>query len=60
MDPDEVLKKLREAVDKFEQEADPDGGANPAMDAAADIALRFAVLDEWLSKGGFLPRAWRH
>lgn len=43
MDPDSVLAELRMAIAL--------GDARVAMRAAAD-------LDEWLSKGGWPPKAW--
>ena len=47
MDPDETLRRLRELV-----------RANN-YDDYENILEHFDALDEWLSKGGFLPRAWR-
>lgn len=48
MDPDATLRELRELA------------ARSAFDA--DDAIRFAqlveALDGWLSRGGFLPKAW--
>lgn len=43
MDPNEALKRLR----KY------------ASDTGGEFAETFEALDEWLSKGGFLPAAWR-
>ncbi len=42
MDPDEALRRFRELVDG----------------EAVDAAQVMLDLDEWLSKGGFLPAAW--
>lgn len=54
MDVDATLARLRAAesawslVDTFED----------AARVGAELADAFQDLDEWLSKGGFLPRAW--
>lgn len=47
MDPDECLADIRAILDK------------PGPDAYADLAERVDALDEWLSKDGLLPVAWR-
>lgn len=46
MDPDAALKRIRELIN--------DGDS-------ADVMLidAFQGLDEWLCKGGFLPKEWR-
>lgn len=44
MDPNKALENLREALKSGEHE---------------ESAEAAAALDEWLSKGGFLPDAWR-
>lgn len=54
MDPNEALRRLREALAQWHLRGDMAG----ALDAAATIADQAHALDEWLSKGGFLPRAW--
>lgn len=45
MDPNEALKRIRELIN--------DGDS-------ADVLLveAFEALDNWLSRGGFLPSAW--
>lgn len=59
VDPNETLRRLREAAAEFVKRDEADV-VNPAdmyalgsqvVDAAAD-------LDEWLSRGGFLPADW--
>jgi len=52
MDPDEALKLLRDACRDAlaAEESTPD---------TIDIAERFLALDEWLKRGGFLPKAWK-
>lgn len=49
MDPDKALAELREALQELAN--DPD--------AWEDVIEKFEALDGWLSKGGFLPKAWR-
>lgn len=54
MDPNEALKNAREASKRFAE-------ANNGLDeisAAADMMLAFDALDQWLSRGGFLPIDW--
>lgn len=54
MDPDQVLRLAREANANSLTTSDSDLAAE-----LADEALNhYADLDEWLSKGGFLPKAW--
>lgn len=51
MDPNALLERIRELVAAtFVSE---DGSY------ADDLAGAFDDLDEWLSKGGFLPSAWK-
>lgn len=44
MDPDTLLAELRELT--------------AAADDPGALAARFADLDAWLARGGFLPAAW--
>lgn len=55
MDPNETLQKIRNAYHDYITTND----AETANNAAEIIANGFSDLDEWLSKGGFLPRDWR-
>lgn len=52
MDPNETLVELREAISLY------DGGPDHDYEAAGRFMNAFEALDEWLSKGGFLPDAW--
>lgn len=52
MDPNEVLRLLRELTET----ADADEYA--ANQLYVEVAEKFRALDEWMSKGGFLPDAW--
>ena len=56
MDPNECLKRIRELVAEGRQ-AEGDGYQINQSVATGLVALAEA-LDEWLSKGGFLPTAW--
>lgn len=51
MDPNETLRMLRERV----ADALNDRDYSPIR-----VAILFEALDEWLSKGGFLPDDWRY
>ena len=57
MDPNVTLAELREMVARWNQATQVgDPAAKAYAEYAADAADR---LDQWLSKGGFLPDAWR-
>lgn len=59
MDPDKTLHELREAIARVRAMQ----GAGYSYEEMADATLPMAdaadALDGWLSKGGFLPGAWR-
>ena len=55
MDPNQVLKDARAALHEYISTDDDDLIA----EAAVKIIEGFQVLDQWLSKGGFLPNEWR-
>lgn len=54
MDPDEVLRLARIANEKSLTTNDID----LCVELAEEALERYAALDEWISKGGFLPAAW--
>lgn len=60
MDPDTNLEEQREYIKEIFEECDKD---KPNKDIIAGFAVRLAELqqglDEWVSKGGFLPAAWQ-
>jgi hypothetical protein len=65
MDPDEALKKLREALQKWRSKKMEDLMTSPVADdreiplrVAEQIADNAEALDGWLSRGGFLPEDW--
>jgi len=57
MDPDVALAAARKAcelVEIIDEELDPE-----ALIAAVALALGYyQTLDEWITKGGFLPKEW--
>lgn len=59
MDPNETLKRLQQLHAQYEivgGEARRDAWKVEHMPEFLEL---FAALDEWISKGGFLPDAWR-
>jgi hypothetical protein len=55
MDPNEVLKRLREYVkDWSEATLNRDDSADD-LDTVLDL---FDALDTWIAAGGFIPRDW--
>lgn len=58
MDPDAALQLVRDGI--VELRAAAEGDSNDAeIEAAHELADAVQALDEWLSKGGFLPADWR-
>ena len=60
MDPDVALEEWRAAVRRLSEvlanyENSP---YDPLTVAAQDLLDRSENLDEWMTKGGFLPAAW--
>jgi len=55
MDPDAALDAIRSMVSDVL--AGENGDADDTLDMLAET---FRGLDEWLSRGGFLPAAWQH
>jgi hypothetical protein len=66
MDPNENLgairKLVREVVGGIDDLGDEVEELPPhlfnLLDAADDLAMYVNALDEWLSRGGFLPEPW--
>lgn len=63
MDPNEALRQIRLYIKQMQVEDQPVGignqNAKPEfIQHARDLAETFEGLDEWMSKGGFLPKAW--
>jgi len=61
MDPNENLREQRRIVTEINRLADGDEGCF-TIDEMAEKAQRLAELveamDQWISRGGFLPREW--
>jgi hypothetical protein len=58
MDPNQALTDAREAAKVADEAAE--GDSNDAeIDALRDALESYRALDEWLTRGGFLPTDWR-
>jgi hypothetical protein len=51
MDPDAALARIRHLADT--------NNCEDARDCYLDLAELVQGLDEWITKGGFLPKAWQ-
>lgn len=59
MDPNVTLARIRELVSELiGVEFDPDSNQGGVIDDAAELAEQVKALDEWMSRGGFVPREW--
>lgn len=56
MDPNEALKRCRESAKKMLSDDDIDSPRYVAI--GAGLAEHFDALDQWLVRGGFLPKDW--
>lgn len=58
MDPDETLRMIRHYVALLNNAA----GMRTAImaECGENLAEYVEAMDEWLSKGGFLPKEWDH
>lgn len=56
MDPNPALEDLRFAIDDLDTALRLEEVRLPI---AIAVVERFKILDEWLSKGGFLPEDWK-
>lgn len=52
MDINDTLQRMRHSVNGWTESETED------FDYADDMVSYFQAIDEWLSKGGFLPEAW--
>lgn len=63
MDPDANLEEQRSLSESILEALDVDEDEEVDMDAVRDDANRLAelvqALDQWISRGGFLPKDWR-
>jgi hypothetical protein len=61
MDPDEALRRLRSILLELEEGLDEELGEATYRDVEDDVSTLidvFSGLDNWLKKGGFLPKDW--
>lgn len=56
MDPDEVLRQMRDAIYEFIYAEE---GSAAEADGAAEAAGHAQALDQWIMHGGFLPDDWQ-
>ena len=54
MDPNELLKEIRRLIKVVDLVEDDEA----LISVYRDMQYRFEELDEWLSKGGFIPKDW--
>lgn len=54
MDPNELLKMIREDI----QEADNAKSTDDFIHHSARLSEHVKYLDEWLTRGGFVPGEW--
>ena len=59
MDPNTRLAELRELVTMVALSGGDMERTEPYPQAALELAEKFEELDEWITKGGFLPAAWQ-
>lgn len=60
MDPDEVLRLLREDVEKLKASLRTGDSTRYVIGEAADgFIVKFEALDGWIKNGGFLPKDWQ-
>ena len=55
MDPNKALEDVRDIIARIEDTDD----VLPTFELAEQLAEIVGGLDEWLSRGGFLPDDWR-
>lgn len=62
MDPDAALQAARDALARIDAldaaEGDLITYIEDVNDAVGDALEHYRALDEWITKGGFLPKAW--
>jgi hypothetical protein len=54
MDPNEALRKAREASENLGKDITTEEAAANAV----DLMMYFDALDKWMSDGGFPPKDW--
>ena len=56
MDPNEALRYIRKLTENIKNTIAE--GIAPDPDSVNELADTWTGLDEWMSKGGFLPKDW--
>lgn len=61
MDPDKTLEEIRALVLKMQEDfnSTAEGSNGIDQDEAYYLTELIDGLDEWIKKGGFLPKAWK-
>lgn len=59
MDPNQALADIRRLISEADsQDTDTPEGAARALSLLTEAAWAFDGLDEWMSRGGFMPKIW--
>jgi hypothetical protein len=58
MDPNATLEELRKLVARVHKDYEDPDGNGVDQDDADRLATLIESLDQWITKGGFLPKAW--
>jgi hypothetical protein len=58
MDPNAALENARNAAREFIRGIDKEHPTEDILDNANTLAEAFQALDQWITRGGFLPSAW--
>lgn len=59
MDPDVLLVDLRDALKEARSFESESSRKDPEIAAWQEVGTYIEDLDEWLSKGGYVPGEWR-
>ena len=61
MDPNANLERCRRLANRLIAQEENQRRSGDNHDTAGyELAELFQALDEWISRGGFLPRAWKN
>lgn len=55
MDPNATLRRIRELVKELQE---PEGDGYDTDTLTEELTELVSSLDNWLTKGGFLPKQW--
>lgn len=59
MDPDAALREIRAAIQRFHVAVFENDHEEDQLGEATQVIELFEGLDQWLTRKGFLPRAWQ-